>query len=423
MHRAVQSALIPVFAIVLAVGAAGCDVAKSESPTSPSVAGAIAGVTISTPTMVDPPAGKRFEVTQLPVTLTVQNSTTNSQRTVKYVFDVASDAGFTTKVVDAVSVAQDGSGKTKYTVDKGLETGKTYFWRVKADDGANQSAVAAAQDFSVYTLSISTPVLIFPTANQRLASTDTPVTLTIQNSTTNGEAALRYIFEVATDPAFNARVYLADVAAGGNDRTQLRIDMNLESNRIYYWRAKATDGTAQSPFSGGQSFSIDPPVVVSVPTQSTPSSPGGSTPSANDAIDLRTVSFVKGENISGWSVTSTITNAGWSNGTLCTEHTKQGKWPALPFFDDPYTTVEGNQIVFAKINGKWYGGSGEWLRPGQGCKGVPADMGPDTFYDAPPLSSWIPRSGETYGLAVSTPSRAGQWGTAERSNVVLVVWR
>ena len=423
MYRVVRAALTLASAIMLVVSAAGCDVTKSENPTSPSVAGAIAGVAITAPTLLDPPAGKRFEVTQLPVTLTVQNSSTNGQRTVKYVFEVASDAAFTTKVIDPVTVNQGDSGQTKYTVDKGLEAGKTYYWRAKADDGANQSSVAAAKDFAVYALSISTPVLIYPTANQKVASTEVPVTLTIQNSTTNGERALRYIVEVATDPNFNTRIYGVEVAAGGNDRTQLRVDTALEYSRIYYWRARATDGVAQSAWSGSTGFSVDAPVVVTPPSPAPPPG-GGSTPAANDAIDLRSVTWAVGENLTNWAVTSTMTGGGWSNGELCTPHTMAGRWPTAPFFGDYGTLVEGNQIVFAKIGGKWYGGSGEWLRPGQTCKGVPAHMGPDTFYNASgPLSQWIPQSGEWYGLAVSTPSRVGQWTTAERSNVILVQWR
>ncbi len=52
-------------------------------------------------------------------------------------------------------------------------------------------------------------------------------------------------------------------------------------------------------------------------------------------------------------------------------------------------------------------------------------VGPNEFYnrrDSDPLKTWTPRHGELVGVAVSTPSRAGQWGTAERSNVVMIRW-
>ena len=426
MYRLVKTAVMLACAIALVVGVAGCDVAKSENPTSPSVAGAIAGVTITAPSLLEPAAGKKIEVTQLPVTLTIQNSTTNGQRVVKYVFEVATDAAFSSKVIDPATVPQGDNGQTKYTVDKNLESGKTYYWRAKADDGANQSAVAAAKDFLIYTLSITAPALVYPSANLHVAATDVPVTVTLQNSLTNGDRPLRYIVEVGADPNFGTKVYAIEVAGGSNDRTSVTIDTTLDYNRIYYWRARATDGVAQSAYSGANAFSVDPPVVVTPPPTSPPppSSPGTPAPSANDAIDLRTVTFAVGENTSGWRVTSTMTGGGWSNGELCTPHTMAGRWPTAPFFGDWSNPVEGNQCVFAKIGGKWYGGSGEWLRPGQVCKGVPREMGPDTFYNASgPLSSWIPQSGEWYGLMVSTPSRVGVWTTTERSNVVLVQWK
>ena len=93
----------------------------------------------------------------------------------------------------------------------------------------------------------------------------------------------------------------------------------------------------------------------------------------------------------------------------------------LGFFDIPGVTVEGNQWMFANIGGRWYGGAGEWLRPGQTCKTID-HVGSGVFYDSPPMNNWHPSPGETIGVAVSTPARSGQWGTAERSNIVLFVW-
>jgi hypothetical protein len=136
---------------------------------------------------------------------------------------------------------------------------------------------------------------------------------------------------------------------------------------------------------------------------------------------LKTVKWVKGEPILNWAVTSTLTRV-TSGSTLCTEHTKAGQWPILPWFDVPGVTVEGNQIMIANIGGTWYGGAGEWLRPGQVCKDVSGNIGEGVYYDSPPLQFWTPRTGEVVGIAVSTPSRSGQWGTAERSNVILIRW-
>lgn len=145
-----------------------------------------------------------------------------------------------------------------------------------------------------------------------------------------------------------------------------------------------------------------------------------------DAIDLRSVNFNGAMSIADWQVTSRLTNVNVdrSRDTVTTEHTKAGQWPTHDFFGDANAPVEGNQWFFANINGQWYGGAGNWLRPGQTVKGTNVDnIGPDQFYNGrDPLKSWRPRSGEMVGIAVSMPARAGQWTGTERSNIVMVRW-
>ena len=142
-------------------------------------------------------------------------------------------------------------------------------------------------------------------------------------------------------------------------------------------------------------------------------SPGptpGPAPSANDAIDVRGVSIVKGADIRGWAVTSTLTRVTVGNGQLCTEHTKAGRWPQLPFFSDP-ATVEGNQWVFANIGGRWYGGAGEWLRPGQTCKHIDSNFARDSFAGTV-MASWYSAQRRVGGLRGQHPGACGPVGTA-----------
>ena len=84
--------------------------------------------------------------------------------------------------------------------------------------------------------------------------------------------------------------------------------------------------------------------------------------------------------------------------------------------------MAGNPWIFAKVGGQWYGATFEWLRPGQTCKSISAtDLGP--HIKKSPLDNWVPKSGETVGLMVSTPARVGPEGPInERSNVVLTTW-
>lgn len=138
------------------------------------------------------------------------------------------------------------------------------------------------------------------------------------------------------------------------------------------------------------------------------------------ALDLNTVIWAKGVNAKDWTPTSTITSATHVGTTLCINHTKAGLWPTVPFFDSP-DPVEGNQWLFAFISGQWYAGAAEWLRPGQVCKDYAGDIGHDAF-GGTPMENWNPVPGETVGVMVSCPARAGQWTLAERSNVVMITW-
>ncbi len=144
-------------------------------------------------------------------------------------------------------------------------------------------------------------------------------------------------------------------------------------------------------------------------------------------IDLATVVYVKGPNISGWQQTSTLTEVDEGGGWLCIYHTMLGVWPAIQYFDTD-ATIEGNQWIFAYVNGQWYGGSGDWYRPGQACKAQDANsIDGDNFYNTneEPLHSWVPRVSEGVGYAASTPARL--WPIMktldQRTTTIVVPWQ
>jgi hypothetical protein len=146
-------------------------------------------------------------------------------------------------------------------------------------------------------------------------------------------------------------------------------------------------------------------------------------PNGIDAIDLHKAAVAIGANIADWPITSTLGSAAVGNNQICTPHSQSGHWPLDNFFGDANTKVEGNMWIFAYLDGRWVGGAGHWLRPGQTCKITNlSQVGPDVYYNSEPLRSWSPCHGELVGFAVSTPARAGQWGKAERSNVIVVRW-
>ena len=122
--------------------------------------------------------------------------------------------------------------------------------------------------------------------------------------------------------------------------------------------------------------------------------------------------------------TARVTSASADPGEVCVDHTHMGSWPGTTFFDEPGVLVQGNQWMFAFIDGRWYGGSGRWFRPGQACKGISNDPFTGTFYmpGNTPLNSYQPRVGDLIGLMSSTPNRfyPSMATIDQRSNVVLV---
>ena len=105
-----------------AIVAAGCEASKSETPLSPSVAGPIAGVTISAPQATSPSSNSEIAVNQQPVKLTVKNADTTGVRPLSYLFEVATDVNFTQKAYSRASIPP-GEGQTTHTLSDMLAKG------------------------------------------------------------------------------------------------------------------------------------------------------------------------------------------------------------------------------------------------------------------------------------------------------------
>src|SRR4029079_4398779 len=101
-------------------------------------------------------------------------------------------------------------------------------------------------------VNITAPKLVEPAQGFKYKESQQPIKLVIENATTNGVRTVSYMFEVASDPDYNNKVYArSGVPAGDNGRTSVQID-RLDLGRAYYWRAKADDGAKASHISSAQ---------------------------------------------------------------------------------------------------------------------------------------------------------------------------
>lgn len=373
--------------------------------TGPSTPSGTPRASLTTPAVVSPAPNSTVPFAGQPLKLTVANATSTAQDAATYTFQVAADEGFANVVFTKNEVAAGSGGQTSVTIDP-LNERTRYYWRAQVVSGGNGPASPTSAFTVGAKVTLGAPEIISPRQGGSVAQTPT---LTVTNVVRSGPAdKVFYRFEVAEDAGFGKIVYTATVPERqGASTTDHTLTLKLNDQQFYFWRARATvpaEG-ATGPLSNVETFK------------------------ASKGVDLRSATIVIGpSNIADWELTGEITNAYFDPQAeqLCIFHTRLGVWPPTLFASDG-TLVEGNQWVFANIDGGWIGGAADWYKPGQACKGLNAEtIGRDAFYQTPnsPVYSWQPVSGEVFAVMSTTPSRA--WPTFktydERTNVALIQW-
>jgi hypothetical protein len=378
---------------------AGMALACEAAPSGPSI-------TFTSPFGEAPATGSSYAFAQQPVTVTITNTARSGNATVTYEVDVAQSEAFSPLVASITGVAEAAGGTTTVTLPT-LEGGRTYYWRSRAVVDGMSSVPSAPRMFVVRApVTIQAPGIVAP-ADQVRVFTGKP-TFTVRNATRSGDAAaLSYEFQVSSSAGFSSIAASGTVAEGTSD-TSWTPNLDLPLGH-FYWRARAVDVANQvtGPFSAAPAFERRP--------------------ATGDFFDLSTATIVLGPtDIANWTVGAQVTSAYANSSEICIDHPGLGTWPNTIFFGDPADLVQGNQWMFAFINGRWYGGSARWFRPGQACKGISNDPFQGTFYmdGSEPLRSYVPRVGDTIGLMSSTPNRfyPDMRTSDQRTNVVLVTF-
>jgi hypothetical protein len=260
-------------AFVLGLALAGaCSAEKSANPLSPAVAGPIPGVNITAPRPMQPAAGVTVNDKDQPIRLVVENATTNGQRALFYLFEVASDSEFKTKLFAVDNVPPGDNGRTQVTLRDKLAANRKYYWRSRAADGANTGPFAGPVAFDVIPpAAIGAPVALDPINDAR--TPNRRPNLSVRNGEHTGPVGnVTYSFEVARDQAFANVVYRVN-AGEGNGGTTAPVVVDLDGNQRYFWRARASDGQATSPWSATASFQT--PADAPSPGPAPSPSPGG----------------------------------------------------------------------------------------------------------------------------------------------------
>lgn len=240
-----------VIAAALLTPLIACEAKKSENPLSPTVAGPIAGVEITAPRQLQPAQGTKLKESQQPLTLVVENSSTNGVRPIAYSFEVASDTTFETKMYARSGVTPGADGRTTVTVDR-LESGRLYYWRVRAEDGANSSPYSTSSFEILPKPQLDPPPQHSPVNNDQTASRRPELVVGMANR----NAAIGnvfYEFQLAMDPSFGG-IVAAGTRSEAGGTTRFAPDGDLAGSTTYFWRVRASDDEFRSTWSPTQSF-------------------------------------------------------------------------------------------------------------------------------------------------------------------------
>jgi hypothetical protein len=277
------------FAVAL-VGAVlliqGCEQVKSANPLSPSIAGPIPGVNITAPLILEPPMGAEVKQEGQPISLLIENASTNGERPLWLRIELASDAGFTQVLHQADRVSPGEGGRTSYRMPQLLGTGHTYYWRAQAMDGANTGPFSSVASFRV----VHPVVLDPPTPLEPIGQlTHSSPTFKVRNGRIEGTTDVIYRIEVATSPDPSTIVAVLSASPDASGTTTVSVG-DVPAGTTFYWRTYATDGTTQSAYSEAVSFrTADPaapapgpgPAPGPAPSPSPPPSGGNVGPPRN----------------------------------------------------------------------------------------------------------------------------------------------
>ncbi len=214
--------------------------------------------------LISSPADGSQVATYTPI-LVVTNATDPDSPSLTYNFDVALDPGFTQIVATTTGVlsSQTGStgspqagtgGTTSWQVPTNLTEDTTYYWRAQADDWLMTGPWSTTATFFVNTTNEppTIPVIQVPADGSTIAALETDVTIT--NSTDPDSPVITYFFEVDTATTFDSpNIIRSGGIAPGQGTTTWHVT-GLAEDTQYYVRVKASDGQADSAWSGTVGF-------------------------------------------------------------------------------------------------------------------------------------------------------------------------
>lgn len=210
-------------------------------------------------------------------TLTTYASTDAEDESLTYTFQVSKFQNFSSLATSG-SVTSSSTTVVTWPVTPLLESGTSYWWRVKAADFLSSSSWSSAQSFQTDVAANSPPTVPSPTSPPNGSTvTQASPTLVIGASSDVDGNPLTYDFEFYTGGASPVSSTAGVSASGGS--AQWAVPLTISDGTGCQWRARAFDGALYSGWTGLQSFTISLAGGNTPPT-----SPIHSSPAVGDTV-------------------------------------------------------------------------------------------------------------------------------------------
>ena len=212
-------------------------------------------------TQNDPPEAPRIsrpadatEADSLRPELEVTNSIDPDADAITYTFGIYPDQSMTTPVAEASGIDRQDGPATRWQPETALTDGATYYWRVTAVDEHGATAGTRSTSFVVNTLNQApeTPGIASPGKDAEINARTVELVLT--NSADSDGTPLSYLFEVDRSSTFNSPNLIQSPEIPEDLATTSWTFPDPAGNTRYYWRARASDGMADSAWTYGSFF-------------------------------------------------------------------------------------------------------------------------------------------------------------------------
>jgi hypothetical protein len=184
------------------------------------------------PLMVSPVEGEVLIEPQ--ALLTVQNATDQDNDAIVYLFEIDTVETFDSDGLRESGPIVETDAQTRWLVE-GLVEDTTYFWRVKASDGAAESDWAV-NNFTINSSNSPPPVPVIQNPGLGSWVATLQPTLSVNQSIDPDGDEVSYRFELYGDP--DLTLLLEDHVT---TETNQQLETPLSDNKWYFWRVRAED--------------------------------------------------------------------------------------------------------------------------------------------------------------------------------------